>query len=349
MHEFGHALTALYFNQRVRIELFAMGGMTHRKGPKLALWKEFLIVMNGPLAGFVLCGLSLLALNAVQGKPSNLFIYAINVSFYVNFFWTIVNLLPVQPLDGGHLLRILLEGVFGFRGIKIAYFLSILLAAVISLYFFTASQFLIGALFGMLGFESFRMWQGISALTKQDQDEDLQKMLKTSEKAMRKGDFDDAIERLETVRARSKSGLIHIAATEYLAELLSGKGRFQEAFDMLYPYRSKVKPETLNFLHYMAFKSGNWEQAITLGNQSYQHIPSNDTAILNALSHSILGHVRPAIGWIECAISEGLPKPAEILAKREFDHIRTRPPLPTARRKNKSVIGLREPASGDCF
>src|SRR4051812_20886609 len=59
VHEYGHALTAIFFGQKAQIDLVAMGGITQRHGSKLKLWQDFIIVLNGPLAG--LC-LGLLAL-----------------------------------------------------------------------------------------------------------------------------------------------------------------------------------------------------------------------------------------------------------------------------------------------
>ncbi|MFQ5729259.1 MAG: M50 family metallopeptidase, partial [Waddliaceae bacterium] len=135
VHEFGHALTAVAFGQRAQIELFGLGGVTHRRGPPLKLWKDFLVVLNGPLAGLLLFFIAFLFRLYLREKPMNLFIYAIEVTFFVNLFWTLVNLLPIQPLDGGHLLRIFFEGVLGFRGIKLAYFISFLLAAAVSILF----------------------------------------------------------------------------------------------------------------------------------------------------------------------------------------------------------------------
>src|ERR1700727_855793 len=59
IHELGHALTAVAFGQQAQIELMGFGGLTHRRGgKKLKLWQEFLIVLNGPLAGFALAGAS---------------------------------------------------------------------------------------------------------------------------------------------------------------------------------------------------------------------------------------------------------------------------------------------------
>ena len=48
-HEFGHALTAVIFKQKARIQLVALGGVTMYDGPKLNAWKQFIITFNGPL------------------------------------------------------------------------------------------------------------------------------------------------------------------------------------------------------------------------------------------------------------------------------------------------------------
>ena len=56
----------------------------------------------------------------------------------------------LYTLDGGRLLSIVLEGFFGVRGIKIAYFLSILIAAAVGLIFFALGAVLAGSLFLIL-------------------------------------------------------------------------------------------------------------------------------------------------------------------------------------------------------
>jgi hypothetical protein len=53
-HEFGHALTALLFGRKPRIELVAMGGLTYHDGEKLPYWKQFFITLNGPVFGFMI-------------------------------------------------------------------------------------------------------------------------------------------------------------------------------------------------------------------------------------------------------------------------------------------------------
>ncbi|EKE08125.1 MAG: metallopeptidase, M50 family, partial [uncultured bacterium] len=72
-----------------------------------------------------------------------------------NLFWSIINLLPVLPLDGGQLLRIVLEACFGVKGFKAALLVGALLAIAISLYFFLVGAYLVGAFFFLFAYQSF--------------------------------------------------------------------------------------------------------------------------------------------------------------------------------------------------
>jgi stage IV sporulation protein FB len=325
VHELGHALTALMFGQKTRIELYGMGGMTHRQGRKLKLWQEFFIVMNGPIAGFLLYFLAGNIRLAAYYPPESLISEALTAFVYINLFWTLINLIPVLPLDGGHLMRIIFEGAFGLRGVKIAYFFSMLLSGIIGLLFFNLGAIIAGILFMLLAFESYRIWKSTLSLTTQDQDVALQLKLSLAEREMRLGNVNDALPHFEELRSTAKEGVIYTSASEHIAEILSHQNKFKEAFEILYPIRNKIRPEMLHLLHQIAYRSGKWQEAIILGNQSYQYTPTYDTAVINALCHAIVGDAVPAIGWLRCAIDEGLPNPQEILSKREFDHIRDNP------------------------
>lgn len=326
IHEYGHALTALYFGQKPQIELVGFGGLTVRQGPKLKMWQEFIIVCNGPIAGFILSGAAFLASESLKHSGSiSPLVYILTVTYYVNFFWTFVNLLPIQPLDGGRLLSIILESIFGLKGVKIALFLSIFLSAAIGIFFFAIHAFLAGALFLLLTFESYRSWKNSLTLTDQDQNFILQHLLKEAEKDIRNGHQEEAIQKLKTIREVAKAGVIYISTTQYLAEILAGKGDYQQAYDLLAPISDKLIPDSLRLLHQLAYRNGQWQEAISFGNRSYQSQPGYETALINALCHSVLGQVRPAIGWLQCALRDGLPNLDEILQKKEFDPIRYDP------------------------
>src|SRR3990167_2498318 len=110
VHELGHATVALAFNQNPKIELIAMGGLTSYQGKKIRYYQQFLIVLSGPLFGIGLFGLaSFILWLKIFTNPT--VVASIKIFQYVNIFWSLVNLLPVIPLDGGQLMRIALEGI----------------------------------------------------------------------------------------------------------------------------------------------------------------------------------------------------------------------------------------------
>lgn len=323
IHEFGHALTAVAFGQRAQIDLVALGGLTSRHGPRLSLLQEFIIVLCGPLAGFALALISLAIYFNFPDLSGTAFHFALLISIYVNIFWTIINLFPIQPLDGGHLLRIILEGMLGVRGVKAAYFISLLFAAGIALLAFAFGQIIIGAVMFLLAFESYREWSRSMGMTVEDQDEGLQDLLKEAEQDIRYSQIPQAEEKLEQIREKTKTGVLFISATVYLAQILAQREQYTEAYEMLKPIQSKLDVDVLPLLHQLAYKSGDLKAAAALGNQTYQVNPTYQTALVNAFCYSLLQEVEPAIGWLKRAISDGVPNLAKILERSEFDPIRS--------------------------
>ncbi|MDB2614161.1 M50 family metallopeptidase [Chlamydiales bacterium] len=125
-HEMGHALFSLLFGQEVAITLFALGGVTERRSRReLPVWKEFIIVLFGPLFGFILAFSAYALLQKVPDKWV-LLSYGLSITYMVNLFWTVLNLFPIQPMDGGKLLSLVLQHFFGLRGLKFAFLISII-------------------------------------------------------------------------------------------------------------------------------------------------------------------------------------------------------------------------------
>lgn len=325
IHEYGHALTAYYFGQHVHIDLLGFGGLTHRHGKKLKKWQDFLVTFNGPLAGMFFCGVTFLIYTFMQPNADSLLNYALKSTIIINIFWTILNLLPIQPLDGGHLLSITLEAMFGLKGVKIALFISIILAALMTIAGFAMNQLFIGIIFFMFTFENYRLWKNSLPLTDVDQDSVLQNMLKSAKKEMLAGNTEEALSLFDQIRDVSKSGVIYLTATESMAEMLYQLGRYEEGYQKLLPLSSKLTPEGLSLFQKLSFHSENWMSAAKAGERAYQLFPGYEVALINALSYSSLNQVTPAIGWLQCAIRDGLPNVRAILSKTEFDPIRTDP------------------------
>lgn len=324
IHEYGHALTALFFGQEAEINLIGLGGLTKRRGASLNRWKEFLIILNGPLAGFALFFLSFYLLKWMPPKNA-LLIYALQVAINVNLFWTVLNLLPIFPLDGGHLMKIILEGLFGIRGMKFAFMISTVLAVFIGIYFFSIQQILMGALLLMLAFESYRAWTEVKGITSQDDNQSLQKMVHEGIGDLKHGNLNDALSKFSYVRDQAPKGMLYVNATQFGARILAEQGLYKKAYDWLFPLKSRLTSEYLNLLHQLAFRVQEWEEAVRIGQEAYQQEPSIDGALINALSYGILGKAEPTVGWLRCALQMGLPNIQEVVKKREFDSVRDSP------------------------
>jgi Zn-dependent protease len=326
VHEFGHALTAVAFGQKAEINLVGLGGVTKREGPSLAKWQDFLIVLNGPLAGLLLYFLASQAMPFVSKEKFFLYAYALDIAILVNLFWTLLNLLPVLPLDGGQLVRIVLEGIFGFKGLKMSLLLSIVLAGIFSVYFFISQQFLVGALFLMFGFESYRSWEEMGHMTNQDTDQHLQNLLEEALEEMRIGKKKEALDKFMLLREQAQRGALHLKATQYMARLLAEEGHFLQAYEWLMSIRKYLSSKDLCLLQQLTYKLHKWEESAQVGKEFYQKEPTSEAALMNALSYAIMGQAKPAVGWLRCAVQTGRTKNiSEVIEKREFDAIRNTP------------------------
>lgn len=320
-HELGHATTALLFGLKPRIELIALGGVTVHQGDKLPFWKQFLIVLNGPLFGFFLFVLSWLLLQV----PSLATGFGGNILKYfalLNLYWTIFNLVPVLPLDGGQLLRIVLEGFFGAKGFRAALLVGIVLAGVASLFFFMTRNFLLGAILFLFAFQNFEMFRKLRLLSDRDRSQTLKKDLEDAEKYLQEGNKDRALFAFEKIRNQSKEGMIYMMATQYVAFLKYDLGKTKEVYELLLPLRAELSSEALCLLHKAAFEEKNFPLVEEIGGVCFQSMPSKEVALRNALACAAQAKDKPAVGWLETSFQEGLDNLADILHGSEFDPIR---------------------------
>ncbi|MDD4101148.1 MAG: site-2 protease family protein [Kiritimatiellae bacterium] len=121
LHELGHSLVAIAFGCRVRdITLMMMGGCASLLSMPRKAWQEFLMAAAGPvvslllaLAGLLLPKVSSTQGNLVFGSSFDRFIFfqvgALNAALFT------FNLLPAFPMDGGRILRSLLQQFFMTR------------------------------------------------------------------------------------------------------------------------------------------------------------------------------------------------------------------------------------------
>lgn len=112
MHELSHAIVALLLKVDIKEFEFTPFGVCAKYENNISDLKELIISVSGPLFSIFFA-----------------YSYGNKIYFIINILITIFNLLPIYPLDGGRILRVILNLIFGHKKGKIisTYFTNILL------------------------------------------------------------------------------------------------------------------------------------------------------------------------------------------------------------------------------
>ena len=138
LHELGHVLVGRLLGMRGQIVLYGLGGLTLGIDDLPRRWQRIVVLLGGPLVGLLMVagvwGLTCLPLPAAWDTETLQTIgNGTEMVFLINFYWTIFNLLPLWPLDGGRLACEIGEGLLGPRGSKVALVLCLATTALLTL------------------------------------------------------------------------------------------------------------------------------------------------------------------------------------------------------------------------
>lgn len=164
VHEMGHAVVALALGGRPNVQLMGLGGATdpglvQRPGR----FHSALLSLAGPGAGLVVgFGLLLFAdpdLDAL-GTDRGLAAFTVATALWMNIGWSVLNLIPVLPLDGGRLLTEALPGDPITRSRR-AYLVSAVVGGAVAVVLLGLNQPFAGVLFGVLASQAFSLWRNM--------------------------------------------------------------------------------------------------------------------------------------------------------------------------------------------
>lgn len=160
-HELGHVFAGLAFGRRGHIVLHSFGGLAVGSSDLASRWQRIMVYAAGPLIQLALYGiLWLLAAHFIQGlEPNPRLGLAFDYLLAINWYWPILNLLPIWPLDGGQISRDVFLGVVPGRGLTWSLGVSLLTAGGLAAYFWWRGQTYNAILFGFLGLGSFQTLQ----------------------------------------------------------------------------------------------------------------------------------------------------------------------------------------------
>ncbi len=189
IHELGHAFAMRRYGQDSQIILHFAGGLTV---PESIAWgggyasvattpnQQIFISLAGPFSGFLFAGLILAVSSLLGGTIIPNFIFGlipfplvmfptgweILGSFvisllWVNIFWGFINLMPVNPLDGGTVTRYILIQTDPWNGVRTSLWISLIAGVVVAIagLVLLRSTYM-AILFGLLAFQSYQALQG---------------------------------------------------------------------------------------------------------------------------------------------------------------------------------------------
>lgn len=292
-HEYGHALAALYFNASPEITFQAFGGSAKYSDRNLSKKQIFLITLSGPLLESVLIIIPFFLLQSPL--ITNYYLtYALYACMKINIIWSLFNLIPITPLDGGHLLSFILESLFKKQGKKIAYYIGLLAASIIvpllafkGLYFFSI-------LLTLFAWQFYRQNKAPAALV---------------------NPFDDymqGVEALNTHRTekakvifqkllKTKNEKLKLSALESLAETHMQENHPDLAYTTLLKVDPKRLSSTKSLLANLAFLRKNYTLVALLSREAYLENSTFETALQNAKAFGYLNDPIPAGAWLETA------------------------------------------------
>lgn len=163
VHELGHAGTAARLGYPPRIFLYHFGGLAmYTPHGDYTAGKSILITLAGPGVGLLLYVCAELTQNLLIQRGtviSPLAWGAISMLIQVNLWWSLLNLLPVLPLDGGQVCRDVCTSLNPRRGELWAIRIALVVSGAVAFWAFTSQQFYLGLLFGLMCYQNFQQLQ----------------------------------------------------------------------------------------------------------------------------------------------------------------------------------------------
>jgi Zn-dependent protease len=191
IHELGHAFAFRYFGISSHIVLYHFGGLAipnsmyspwgrqdrsqdprsriivSAAGPGVQLLLVFCLVVGVRLAGHAVpMWIPFVPDSLLMGNgtpiPNELVAYLVLFLLYINFYWAVLNLAPIYPLDGGQIAREVCLLMDVRNGIRNSLVLSVATGAGIAIYAAVHRDPFLAVMFGLLAYSSYQTLQTYS-------------------------------------------------------------------------------------------------------------------------------------------------------------------------------------------
>jgi len=160
-HEFGHAIAFRQFGFRPEVVLRGFGGYATAPGSgSMTRRQHILVSLAGPAAGLVLWAVlrTLLAEGLIPTELPRGGRLILGYLLFANLYWSLLNLIPVFPLDGGQVLL----SAFGPRRLRLALGTTVAVGIVSAVWVFMTFGSIFFPLFiGIMTYENYQRWKSL--------------------------------------------------------------------------------------------------------------------------------------------------------------------------------------------
>jgi Zn-dependent protease len=153
VHELGHAFMIRKFGLPTEIHLVAFGGFATFPSGRLGRKESFIVTAAGPLVQFVLGLIALVLLNSLTIPGGSLMQSLLGALVWVSIVWSVLNCLPIYPLDGGQML----SAVLGPKRQGMTYLVGMVVSIAIGALAFLLFNLLLLSIF--MAYFAYQNWQ----------------------------------------------------------------------------------------------------------------------------------------------------------------------------------------------
>jgi Zn-dependent protease len=289
VHELGHAVVARALGGRPEIVLRAFGGVTLpllRRRP--GALQEIALSIAGPIFGLSMYAVAWAVMTFAEPQTGTPLWLAARLLAYTSLAWTVLNLLPVLPLDGGHVLQAALTGIRKKDSLRLAAGISMVVAGAIAAYLLIVSRsFFMGIFFALFAGQNYSIFRGTRAEPQEAAEEpqgpgavehaDVARLTEVARRALAAGDVQGAL-----------------AAAELLE---SSDGPYRQAAGQ------RIRAG-------IALAQGSLDEAGRTAGRSYSLWPTPDAAVVAARANLRAGDRDSALTWLRRAVDAGAPADA---------------------------------------
>ncbi len=183
VHELGHGLLQLRWGSGNYIQLYYSGGVAvYIPDAGYTPKRSILVSLAGPAAGFLLAGFVWLlnygfmyylrhhatpefVADFINSRWAQYYGFAHMQLMWINIWWGVLNLLPLLPLDGGHVSMEVCQLSSRYRGQEYAYRIAIITAIIVVVWLNREGQggYMYPSI--LLAYLGFQNWQALNRLT----------------------------------------------------------------------------------------------------------------------------------------------------------------------------------------